>query len=156
MSVMSSNVRRLMLLVVLVAVGACTTVRLVSEYDDITDKSATEMQHRVDFFLLRMESAAGTPAGRYSANSATYDSLQSDADALHVRASAVSNNSITLRQVAALDSALADLRKLHQAEGDMGLPSKLAEPSRSAFTSIFTAIITLELAKKRGQSTTSP
>jgi hypothetical protein len=138
-----------------IAVAACTTVRLVSEYDEITDKSATEMQHKVDQFLLKMETAAGTVAGGYDANAATYDELQADVDGLRVRATAVPNNRFTLEQIDALDRTLADLRKLHKLEGAKGLPSALAEPSRSAFTSIFTAIIKLELAKKRGQSTST-
>ena len=134
---------------------ACASVHLVSAYDDITDKSATDLQHKVDHFLLKMESSAGTPAGVYDANPAMYDELQADVDALHVRAAAVPNNHLTLIQVEALDQALADLRKLHEKEGERGLRHDIAEPSRTAFTTIFTAIIKFELAKKRGETSST-
>lgn len=145
-------------ILITLAVAGCTTVRLVSEYDDVTDKSATEMQHTVDQFLLKLESEYGTSSALYDANKATYDELQADVDALRVRAVAVAKNGITVGMTDDLNRTLSDLRhehELHNTPPDKGMTNASIEASRSAFTSIFTAIITFELAKKRGQRTPS-
>ena len=86
------------LLVLLASASACK-VKLISDYDEVIDHSATELQKRVEGFVHNMEGAAGTPNGTYNANKAFYDDVRTDISALRVRAMAVSNNSLTLQEI---------------------------------------------------------
>jgi outer membrane murein-binding lipoprotein Lpp len=131
-----------------VALSGCT-VTLVSAYDPVTDQTATDLQAKVDTFLLKMAGLAGTPAGNYANNQAFYDELSGSIDALHSRAEAIPQNSITVTQVRELKATVDDLRALHKRSD--ALRPELVGPSKAALDAEFKAIIAFEDAKKRGK-----
>jgi len=138
------------LLVLLASASACK-VKLISDYDEVIDHSATELQKRVEGFVHNMEGAAGTPNGTYNANKAFYDDVRTDISALRVRAMAVSNNSLTLQEIDGIEKNIEKLRQLHDMGGANGLRPAVAEPALSALNVQFVALLKLELAKKRGE-----
>lgn len=130
--------------------GGCSSVRFVSEYDEVLDVGTSDLQRRVETFLLDMESKAGTTAGEYAANRAFYDAVQVEHIVLRTRAQAVPNNALTVEQLDLLGTSFDKLRELHDRGGANGLPREVVEPARTALTTQFVAILRLELAKKRG------
>lgn len=138
-------------LVVTWAAASSCKVRLVSDYDEITDQSATELQKKLEGFIHRMVAHAGTQEGSYAQNSAFYDDARTDLSALRVRASAFERNEQTIKQIDLIRSNVDNVEKLHQLGGDRGLRKAVADPALDLLNTQFTALIKLELAKKRGQ-----
>ena len=131
-----------------VALSGCTNIRLIADYDDQIDKSVTELQRKCETFLTGLERNAGQPEAQYGANAKFYDEAKVDLSAIRMRAAAIPKNDITLKQLDLLADNLDNLEKLHK----IGLPREQIKPLRSAFNTGFTAILKLELAKKRGES----
>jgi hypothetical protein len=128
--------------------AGCTSVRLIAPYDEQTDKAVTELQRKVETFLIGLERNAGKPAGAYEANVKFYDEARVDLSSIRVRAAAIPKNDITLQQIDLLAENLRLLENLHK----QGIPAGQVAPLRSAFNAGFTAILKLEIAKKRGDS----
>jgi hypothetical protein len=134
-------------LVLILALGC--KVKLISDYDDVTDRAVTELQRKVEGFVHRMESSAGTPAGEYAQNKPFYIDARTDVGAIQVRARAIDHNERTLQSLDHLKIGIDHLEQLHRSAGTRGLTEALAEPALAALNTQFTAIIKLELAKKR-------
>lgn len=134
------------------AVASCSSVRFLSEYDEVLDVGTTDLQRRVETFLFDMEAKAGTAAGEYAANRAFYDAVRVEHTVLRSRAQAVPKNALTVEQLDLLGASLDKLRELHERGGANGLPREVVEPARTALTTQFVSILKLELAKKRGET----
>lgn len=157
--VTSESVRRVLarsgsLLAALLLLAACT-VRLIAPYDEQTDKSVTALQSHVDTFLLRMPGLAGMPAGTYEHNQDFYVASKAELSAISVRAAAIPDNDITMKQLALLADSLETVRQLHALPPKppatmTSLSAGDVESIRTAMNTSFTAILKLELAKKRG------
>lgn len=128
------------------ALAGCT-VKLVSNYDEKTDKAVSELQKEVESFFVTMEEQQGTPACAYENHKSFYDETAVELSAIEVRAKALEKNEITVEQVNLLQDSFNNLEQLHQKEC---LSSNQIESLRSSFNSSITAILRLELAKKRG------
>jgi hypothetical protein len=148
----AARVRRLvrllpLLLALLLATGCQIT--LVSSYDEQIDHSATELQKRLDGFLTGLVREAGTPAADYAANAAFYDDYAVELRALRLRAASQPQNTITVQQVDLMLDSLENLRALHEAGP---VSEDTAASLRDLFSQSWRAILTLELAKKRGDA----
>jgi len=130
----------------LFALAGCT-VKLVADYDEQIDKGVTELQKDTEAFLVKLESNAGTPAAEYKANRKFYDDAKVAISSLRVRADAIQRNSLTVRMLDHLQNNMDRLAHDH-AEG---IGKEEIALYRGGFNSQFTAILTFELAKKRGQ-----
>ena len=126
------------------------SVKFISDYDEVTDRSVIELQKRVETFLVKMEGVAGTSAGEYANNRAFYDETKVALSGMRVRAAAIPKNELTMQAVALIEENIENLRQLHERRGEKGLSKLLVEPIRTALNTQFTAIMKLELAKKRG------
>jgi hypothetical protein len=124
------------------------TIKLISDYDETTDKAVTQLQRKVDGFLVDMQRKAGTPGAEYAKNAQFYDEARVDVDAIRVRAQAMPKNDITVEQIKLIQDSLDKLEQLHKL--GFSSPEEIA-PLRSAFDISFTAVLKLELAKKRGE-----
>jgi hypothetical protein len=133
-------------LLLVIGIAGCVTVRLVADYDPQIDQSVTELQRKCEVFLTSLERSAGHTEAQYDANEKFYDEARIDLSAIRVRAAAIPKNDLTLHQLDLLQDSLEKMEQLHK----MGLAREQIEPLRSAFNSSFTAILKLELAKKRG------
>ncbi len=128
------------------------SIKLISDYDEATDKSATALHKKVDKFLIKMEREAGTPEGTYAKNTEFYDEIKIDLSSMRVRAKAIPKNQLTIEHIDLIEENIEKLRELHEKRGEKGLAKALVDPIRAAMDAQFTAIIRLELAKKRGDS----
>lgn len=133
-----------------ILVALACAVRLVSDYDDVTDKSVSTLQGEVDTFLRRI-ARLKPPACTWARHDEFYDHTYSAVSTLTVRNRARPKNEITVQQIELLDSSLVTLERLHRLKGDSTCfkPEEVA-PLRANFETAFTAILRFELAKKRG------
>ena len=140
--------RRAAWLVLLSFLLSACTVTLISQYDEVTDKSVTALQRKVEQHLVSLESVAGTPDCPYAKYQKFYEEAKVDVSAIRTRAEATPKNEITVEQIGLLGSSLGDLEQLHQ----LGCISKnQIPPLRIPLNTTFTAILKLELAKKSGR-----
>jgi len=144
----------ILLLVVLVLGASGCTVRLIGSYDEQIDKSVTALQQKVDTFLVKL-AGEHSPECTYEQHKQFYEEATVDLSGIKVRAEAIPNNSITVQQIDLLASSLNDIEKLHQLKsakpaGKNCLSAEEIEPIRQSMNTSFTAILKLELAKKRG------
>ncbi|MBV6477838.1 MAG: hypothetical protein HGGPFJEG_00582 [Ignavibacteria bacterium] len=125
----------------------CSNIRLISDYDEITDVTVNNLQRNVSAFFVKMERTIGTDSAKYENNIAFYDDAKVDLDILSVRAKAFEKNGIVEKQVKALSQMFSDLESLHK----IGfVDASQIEPLKQPFNSAFTAIIKLQMALKRG------
>ena len=122
------------------------TVKLIADYDEFTDKAVTELQRKVNGFLVGLERTIGTPDAAYEKHTKFYDAVKVDIDAIRVRAEARLKNEITVKQLRLVQESMDQLEELHE----LGF-SKIeqVELVRKGLDAHFTAILKLELAKKR-------
>ena len=130
----------------LFAVGC--QLKLVADYDEVTDQAVTALQRDVERFFIDIERNIYTPEADYENYVDFYSEARAEINVIRVRAAARPKNEITVEQLNLLEQNLRNLEELHQIGFDD--PEEL-QPLRSAFRSGFQAILTLELAKKRGQ-----
>lgn len=81
------------LLIVLIFLGGCSGIKIVSDYDEVIDKGITEFAEQFNTHVKNMGDFAGTQDGTYEANLKTYNALESKLDVLIARASAASQGS---------------------------------------------------------------
>jgi len=124
------------------------TVKLISSYDDKTDKAVTDLHKKVETFFVTLDSQEGLPECRYEQHTAFYQDAKVSVSAIEVRARAIPDNDITIQQIVLLKENIELLEQLHK----LGcLTKEQIEPLRISFNSGFTAILKLELAKQRGE-----
>lgn len=139
----------LFLSLILLLFTSCASVRLISDYDEITDKTVTAVQEKVSAFFVKMESEAGTEAAEYENYRTFYQEVKVDLTTLKIRADAIEKNKIVQDQISELTRMLDNLEKLHK----LGFPSaEVLKPLEQPFNSAFTAIIKLQLGLKRGEN----
>lgn len=142
--------RALLLLVLLLQV-ACTTIRLISPYDETIDRGTGDVHTKIVAFVGRMTLLAGKPEGTYEANKAFYPEIAGEITTLKLRADATPKNEITVKLFEELEGNTERLRKLHETGKEGGLSLPLAKPALAAITTNCGAILRLEIAKKRGE-----
>lgn len=133
-------------ILVLLLIMGCS-IKLISSYDEKTDNAVTQLHKQVETFFLTVEEQTGLPECKYENHKDFYKDTKVKISAIEVRARAIPQNDQTIEQIGLLKDSLDKLEKLHQ----IGcFSSNQVENLRSGFNSSFTAILKLELAKKRG------
>lgn len=133
---------------ILAALISGCTIALVSDYDEVTDKAVTALQRKVEEHLVRLEAAAGKPGCEHAKYEKFYEEAKVDVSAIRTRTAAIPKNDITTKQTDLLADSLQSLEDLHK----LACISKAQIPTlRAPLNSTFTAILKLEIAKKRGQ-----
>lgn len=139
-----------MVLVSVLMLSACT-LRLISEYDDRTDIAVSELQTKVDGFLVGLEKTPTAPGCTYDRNKQFYVDVTVDIGSLRMRNEGRPKNDITVKQLELLADSLKTLEELHSGKKDKCMLENELEPIRSGLNTSFAAILKLELAKKRGK-----
>lgn len=129
------------------ALPGCT-IKLISSYDETTDRTVTALQKKTEAHFIALENSEGLPECRYEKHKPFYDEAKVEASAISVRAAAIPKNDRTTQETALLSNSLDSLEKLHRIAC---LTNDQIKPLRIQFNSIFTAILKLELAKRRGE-----
>jgi len=129
---------------------SCTSIRLISDYDEITDKTVTEVQEKVANYFVKLENSVGTEESKYENYKEQFEKIKIDLNTLEVRAKAIDKNRIVITQVEELKNMVDNLEKLHKSFKNGYQSTDLVKPNLNAFNTAFTAIIKLQLALKRG------
>ncbi len=127
---------------------ASCTVKLISNYDETTDRAVTALQRKTEAHLIALEAVETLPECIYDQHKKFYDEAKVDISAITIRAAAVPRNEITTKETQLLLSSLENLEKLHKISC---LSKDQIALLRSNFNSSYTAILKLELAKRRGE-----
>jgi hypothetical protein len=124
-------------------------VKFVSDYDETTDKMATDLQKNIDDkFAEWLRLPPGSPALQYSANTAFYAGVDGDLRALRGRASAQPINKDTIGIIDTIQSSMQTIEEQHRKAGTIS-PAALGS-AENLLDFQFQQLIQLELAKKRG------
>jgi hypothetical protein len=140
------------ILVVLLAtvIGGCATIKLVADYDEKIDAGVTELHKQTEEFFIKLESTAKEDSDKveaYTSNKKFYKDAKLKISTIRLRADATQRNSLTVRM---LDKLLENINRI-ESDHKEGITKAELPAYRGGLTSQFTAILTFELAKKRGQ-----
>jgi hypothetical protein len=140
--------------------AACSTITLVSPYDEPTDKALTELQQSSDDFIADLIAHASAGANSFGQHQDFYQAVDQKLRRLEFRVSSIHANRPTVKLVEDIRSVLlgsgacdpggASLRDLHCNAGKSGPTKAALEASRRSINQTIGAALTLELAKKAG------
>lgn len=130
------------------SVSACSRVEFISHYDEATDIAVTALQRKTETHFVMLDSIQESPECKYVSNKQFYNEAKVDVSAIIVRASAIPKNNKTIKQTELLSRSLDNLSKLHKISC---LSKSQIDVLRTQFNVIFTAILKLEFAKRRGR-----
>jgi len=140
---------KLLFLVLIAALQGCSSIRLISDYDETTDKLTTEIQQKVSEVYVKIERNIGTSKADYSNFIDLYDEIRVLANTLEVRANSIDKNKIVQEQVKEIISMLDNLEKLHKLKFN---DVRELTVSKDGFNKAFSAIIKLQTGLKRGKT----
>ncbi|PVW15807.1 hypothetical protein [Marixanthomonas spongiae] len=129
--------------------NSCITVKLISDYDELTDQALHDLQQRTATYFVTLKRDLNDEDGtaNYDDYTGFFDKAQIALNTLKIRTGAIEKNSIVQQQVNELASIFDNLEKAHK----IGFQSAEAiTPPLSSFNTAFTAIAKLQLALKRG------
>ena len=123
----------------------CSSVRLIQEYDEITDQKLTALQEKMARFFVKMERQIGFPESNYEKYIDFYDDVKTELSVLEVRSRAIPKSDIVQQQIKSVQSQVMNLEKLHK----LGFSSyDELIPIRNALNNSFAAIIQLQMSLK--------
>ena len=151
-----------MVLAISLVISACTSIRLISAYDQQTDAALTALHNSTDDFITKLIANAKTSKNAYEKHKKFYEETDVMLRRLKFRVASIPNNRQTVKLVADIRASIlgegkctADgnsLRDLHCLPENMAKgPSKVAlELNRRNIDQTIGAALALELAKKQG------
>lgn len=144
------RLKNLLLLIIITSVlSGCAGIRLLSEYDEITDKKIAELHEKFIRHFVKLERVIGTEEANYENFVIFYDDVKVDIRILKVRANVFEENIILLESLNDLEKNTNDLQTLHKIGFN---DNEEILPVRNAFDSSFSAMIKFMNALKRGNS----
>ena len=141
---MQSTVLCLCVLIIGLAASGCT-VRFIADYDKKIDDGITGLQKKTEAFLIKLERTCQTPEGTYTQHVTFYDEAKVELSALQVRADATALNELTSNQLKLLKDSFKRMEEQHK----KGFTPIVVIKTRNLLNTHFTAILKLEVAKKR-------
>jgi len=152
----------LITLTLLIVASGCSGVRLISDYDDTTDKALTQLQQTTDDFITKLVGAAGTDANAFAKHKEFYDNADQQLRRIEFRVNSIPHNTATIKLVSDIRKVLlgsdacspdgTSLRDLHCLSANQATgPSKTAlQIAQRNINQTIGAALSLELAKKQG------
>ncbi|MGL6269072.1 MAG: hypothetical protein ACRC2O_14160 [Chitinophagaceae bacterium] len=132
-------------IVLFLSLYSCSSVRLIQEYDEITDHKLTSVQEKIARFFVKMERQIGMPESKYEKYIDFYDDVKTDLSVLEVRSRAIPKSEIVQQQLKLVQSQISNLEKLHK----LGFNSyEELNPIRNALDNSFAAMIQLQMSLK--------
>jgi len=133
------------LIPVFLLVQSCTSVRLIQEYDETTDRKITLLQEKFARFFVRMQKLTGQPEAAFGKFDGFYEDVRTELNVLEVRSRAIPKSSTTLVQLESLEDQLDNMEQLHR----IGVSdAREWMPVQSALESSFTALLKYQMALK--------
>jgi hypothetical protein len=165
------EIKLLILLSGLILLQSCTTIKLISSYDEVTDRYLTNLQQSVSNFIDTLEQFSGTEKAAFSKHQNTYNVLDQQIKQLEFRVASIPGNEKTIDIVhnirlnilgsgelsdstnnSAGGSSLKDLHLLNDQNKNFGPSKAVLEIARRNIDQTISAALTLELAKKTGEN----
>lgn len=149
------------ILVVLI-LSSCVGIRLISDYDEATDKSLTSIQQKTDDFVATLIKKAGTTDAAFDKHKDFYDDIDQQLRRLEFRVNSIPKNDKTISLVKKIRLVILgegkcseegnSLKDMHcmAASKEKGPSSKALDISRRNINQTISAALSLELAKKQG------
>lgn len=141
-----------LMLAMVLALTACAEIRLISDYDEQTEKQVTKMQHEVELFLTTVERSSELSECASANFNDFYIQANVDVNMLISRNSVRPKNEITSDQLKLLKENLGLLEEAHKNADQESrcMQGFEIEIHRRTFATHFESILRLELAKRRG------
>jgi hypothetical protein len=151
-----------LLIAVVFSVSACSTVRLVSDYDEPTDKALTALQQSTDDFVTKLIATAPSHDNAFEKHKKFYEETDQQLRRLEFRVASIPKNDQTKKLVSNVRASILGEGKCTEDGGSLRdlhcLPANLARgPSKTALqisqrnvNQTIGAALALELAKKQG------
>jgi hypothetical protein len=129
---------------------SCSGIRLIQEYDSISDNRINSLQEKTAKFFIRVDRQFSKPDLNYDNFISFYDDSKADINVLLVRNRALYKTSITQQQLESLLIQFNSLELLHK----KGFTSKEEIIIiKSAIENSFTAILQFQLSLKKRSNT---
>lgn len=93
---------------------SCASIELVSQYDQTTDASATQLQKDIKAFFVKVETTEKASERSFAGNRAFYETALIDTKALEIRAAGIAHNTSTIDQIDLVEQNLALLALMHK------------------------------------------
>ena len=135
-------------IIALSLLASCSTIELVSQYDELTDKSITALQKKTETHLEALSREQSKPKCEYVNHVSFYSEARVDLSGLAVRAAAITNNSNSEERLNLMLNSIDSFENLHKLSC---LSVAQIESLRLDLNRGYTAILKAELAKKRGK-----
>ena len=132
-------------LFLLIGLFGCGSIQLTAPYDQKIDEGVTNLQKMTAQFFTHIERQGGSSAEDYKNQTKFYDDAKVMLSGILVRAQALTNNTKTIQQLEILGQ---QFQKLEQDHKTIGISQAAVPQLEKAFNRTFTAILTLEVAKK--------
>lgn len=104
---------RLLVALCALTISACTSIQLVSNYDEVIDTQAQQLQKKLDSYFISLQGAGGEIL-QYKTQQSFYQGVLADLNAMEVRAGGIYKNELTLEQINLAQENLAYLVLLHK------------------------------------------
>jgi hypothetical protein len=123
-------------------------VHFVADYDEQIDQGINQVLKQFQNIFTRLERTAGTDGMLYPNYVTNYDEIRTELRVLRSRAAAHVKNELTIQQIDLLLDSQDKMEALHR----MGpIPIEQLSVLRRGIETSCTAILKLEIAKKRGE-----
>lgn len=132
----------------LTILAGCFSVRLISDYDEVMDKTIAELHESSTRLLINVERNIGTEKANYSNYVNTYENMKVKLNVLDIRAAGLNKNRIIKGQLVELRNTINNMEKLHKIGFYSTDQLKLLE---QPLNSLFGAMTKLQMALKRGE-----
>lgn len=124
-------------------------VTLLAPYDEITDKTITEMQEMTSAFFVALESEPESAAMKYDNQKQFYQKLKVKAATVRIRNNAIDKNKIMVSMIKELEANVGRLEQLHKGKANGLLIPEEVTLLKDAFETQYGAIINFLMALKQ-------
>ena len=136
---------RVLLLATLIPLSGCA-VHFIAPYDEILDKSMTQVQQDSELFFSQLQDAQGSDKGTYDSTKDFYLRTEATLHTLLTRAQSVPKSERVADQIATIEKTIERIQGMHQHDKVLSLPNLIGD--RTTLESEFRSFFTLELALK--------
>jgi hypothetical protein len=84
---------------VALVLSSCLSVKLISDYDEATDKALTQLQQSTDDFVTKLATSAPSPDNSFDKKKDFYDAVDQQLRRLEFRVSSIPKNGATVKLV---------------------------------------------------------
>ena len=151
---LGSPARWVFIATALFGASACHTA-LLSDYDDVFDQEASNTQKDVDGLFRKIignpdKSNPSVSAETYAGNKDAYARIETELDALEVRAQAHDHNDGTIDSVRKIQASFSDVEEAYKTKPSINIAD--ANIKLTIMKQQFAALIKEEILKKQGNS----